>query len=171
MRWHRPIGQIHQFVEAAPFANGISHHKRAVSLAFRQIMFRHEHHRPDAKTPRVAQVHLPSRFCDRVGARRNSNQIVRADLSLHREPDDLGLKLILSNNLVHRRRNLLPIYSDDKLPFSGPTSAGQFPSHSAIRQNNCQSIFLHSAQSNLAKYAQCGAPHNEQTHRSMKNKA
>jgi len=54
----------------------------------RQIVFCHEHHRPDAKTSRVAQVHLSFRIRNRVGARRNSDHIVGADLSLHREPDD-----------------------------------------------------------------------------------
>jgi hypothetical protein len=48
-------------------------------------MLRHEHHRPDAKTSRVAQVHVSFRIRDRVGARRNSDHIVGADLSLHRE--------------------------------------------------------------------------------------
>jgi hypothetical protein len=51
-------------------------------------MFRHQHHRSDAKTPRVAQVHISFRIRDRVGSRRNGDHIVGADLSLHREPDD-----------------------------------------------------------------------------------
>jgi hypothetical protein len=83
-----PLSKIHQFVKAALFANGISHHKWAVSLAFRQIMFRREHHSPDTKTSRVAQVHLSFRIRDRLGVRRNSEHIVGADLSLHRKPDD-----------------------------------------------------------------------------------
>jgi hypothetical protein len=51
-------------------------------------MFRHVHHRPDAKTSRGAQVHVSFRIRDRVGARRNSDHIVGADLSLQKEPDD-----------------------------------------------------------------------------------
>jgi hypothetical protein len=41
-------------------------------------MFHHEHHRPEAKTSRVAQVHVPFRIRDCVGTRRNSDPIVES---------------------------------------------------------------------------------------------